>query len=111
MSTQQRGRYAAGEDIKIEFSLPVRSAIRDLEASVHFSDHFDTGVREILNEWSQRKAITVHQFVVAFPAIAEETFRHIHATTDSRAQEAWDALRAQLSERGFAIALTRSSGR
>jgi hypothetical protein len=94
-------------EIKVRFSPEVRSAFADLAAAVHFSEHFDADMRSILQEWAEGKAPTAHSFLTALPLVAEETFRHIHATNDLKAKDAWDEIASQLPEHGFTFAQKR----
>lgn len=90
--------------IELHFSSEVRTALRDLAAAVHFSEHFDEDIRVALQRMAESRSTSVHDFVTAFPVIAEETFRHIHATGDVNAKEAWRTLSAQIPEKGFTLA-------
>jgi hypothetical protein len=94
-------------EIKVRFSPAVVSAFSDLAAAVHFSEHFDADMRNILQEWAAGKVPSAHSVLTAFPLIAGETFRHIHATNDAKAKEAWDEICGQLSEQGFTFAQKR----
>jgi hypothetical protein len=92
----------------MRFSPAVVSAFSDLAAAVHFSEHFDADMRSILQEWAEGKAPSAHSVLTALPLIAGETFRHIHATNDKKAEEAWAEICGQMSEQGFTFAQKRT---
>ena len=94
--------------IEIRFSAEVVRAFRDLEAAVHFSEHFDGDVQAILHSWATGKPQTLHDVLVALPLIAEETFRHIRATDDQHAELAWREVCNQMPEKGFTILQRRA---
>ena len=94
--------------VEIRFSPQVRSAFADLAASVHSSEHFEAGVREILERWAEGKTQSVHSFAIALPLIAENTFAHIHATNDKKAREAWEEICSQIPEQGFTLSQRRT---
>jgi len=93
-------------EIKVSFSPAVKAAFADLAAAVHFSEHFDSGMRRELQEWAAGKELTAHSVILALPTLAGETFRHIQATGDARAQEAWDEISSQIAEKGFTLSST-----
>ena len=93
--------------VTVRFSPRVKAALADLEAAVHFSKHFDGDVYAMVQGWARGKSPTVRDVIVEFPLIARETFRHIHATGDKRAEEAWDDLSSQLFEAGFTLGQQR----
>lgn len=90
------------DGIKVHFSSGVKSALADLEAAVHFSEHFDGDAKAILNSWGH-EAPSIHDVMVALPLIAEETFGHVRATGDKRAEDAWRKLCDQMPEHGFTL--------
>jgi hypothetical protein len=89
----------------------MQAALKDLAASVHFSEHFDPDVQVSLTRLAEGKAKSLHDFLIAIPQIAEETFRHIHATQDERATDAWSAISSQMNENGFSLASIRHSAK
>jgi hypothetical protein len=93
-----------GRDVEIHFSPRVRDALADLAAAVHFSEHFDPGMRGVLQHWADGKTQSLRDVLTAFPIIAEETFSHIHATNDERARDAWREICNQMPEHGFTLA-------
>lgn len=105
MPDSHRGRLDEldARNINVRFSQRVKSALADLDAAVHFSEHFDGDAYAILRDWAKGKAPSVHDVMVALPLIASETFRHIQATGDRRAEEAWDQLCSDMLEHGFAL--------
>jgi hypothetical protein len=89
--------------IEVHLSRDVQQALSDLEAAVHFSEHFDGDIRDILGDWAKGKHPTIHEVLTAFPLIAEETSEHVRMTNDIRAQEAWRELCLKMPERGFEL--------
>jgi len=92
-----------GRSIKVRFSPSVKSALADLDAAVHFSEHFSSDISPILHQWATGKTPTVHEVLTALPLIAEETFQHIRKTGDERAEGAWRGLCNQMNENGYNI--------
>jgi hypothetical protein len=90
-------------NVEIHFSSEVRSAFADLAAAMHFSEHFDGDMLSIVQEWAADKTPSVLDVLTAFPLIAEQTFKHIHATGDQRAEKAWREIGSELLERGFTL--------
>ena len=79
--------------ITVEFAPEVMKALADLDAAVKTSSHFDGDMYAILHEWVTGEAKpTVRDAIVDLPLIADETFRYIQATSDKRAEDAWDQL-------------------
>jgi hypothetical protein len=104
--TARHTSKAAGLDprgVSINFSPEVKSAFRDLAAAVHFSEHFDSDMLAVVQKWGGDKSPSVHDVLIGFPVIAEQTFKHIHAIGDKRAEEAWKAIANELLERGFTL--------
>jgi hypothetical protein len=93
--------------IEIQFSPQMHSAFQDLAAAVHFSEHFDGDMLSVLQDWAAGKRKSVHDILIALPLIAQETFKHIQATGDDRAREAWDEICSQMSEKGFTLTQDR----
>jgi len=89
------------KSIEIHFSTEVQRAFGDLEAAVHFSKHFDGGLQTVLQRWATGAAANIHDVLVILPLLAEETFGHIRATGDERAEDAWREICSQISEKGF----------
>jgi hypothetical protein len=93
--------------VQVHFSKEVRRAFSALAAAVHLSDHFDADMLSVLQDWAAGKKQSVFDVMVAFPAIAKQTFKHIHATGDKRAEQAWGEIGSELLERGFSLARDR----
>jgi hypothetical protein len=91
------------DSIKVTFSPRVKGALGDLDAAVHFSEHFDGDAYAILHDWAKGGAPTVGEVIVALPLIARSTFEHIRATGDKRADDAWHEIGSQLFEQGFKL--------
>lgn len=100
----KRGTENADE-MRVQFSRSVRASFADLAASVHFSNDFDPDILKVVESWANAKEIKVREAFVAFPAIAGEVFRHVHATGDEKAKDAWDAIRNQMPENGFTLSM------
>jgi hypothetical protein len=97
--------------IEVKFSPEVRSGFANLAAAVHFSNHFDEDMRGILEHWATGTRQTVHDLFISFPLIAQETFKHIHATGDKRAAKAWREIGSEMLERGFSLERSRDRGK
>jgi hypothetical protein len=97
--------------IEVHFSEGVKSAFADLAAAVHFSEHFDGDMRDTLEDWVGGKTNSLHAVLISLPSIAEETFRHIRATGDKRAEEAWREICEQIPENGFTLVPYRGRGK
>jgi len=98
--------------VKVRFSPDMKQALSDLAAAVHFSDHFDPEMGEILENWGATgKGSNLHGFLGVLPHIAAETFRHIHATGDKRAEEAWSQISALMMENGYILERDRNHAR
>ena len=108
MSHTRKAAELDARSLTIHFSPGMRRALCDLEAAVHFSEHFDSDIQRILQRWTAGKAQSVHDVLIGLPLIAAETFRHVRATGDERAQEAWSEICNQMPEKGFALALARN---
>ena len=98
-------------EVELRLSEPVRGALADLKAAVHFSKHFDPDVLVALTRISEGKSPSAHDFIISLPTIAEETFRHIQATGDERAREAWSQLGDHMLNQGFQLVSTQQIGR
>ena len=104
------GESSDPRSTRIDFSPEVRSAFRDLAAAVHFSD-FDPLILQTVQEWAGTRKPSVEDVVTSLPVIASETFRHIHATGDEKAREAWSAIGGELLEHGFTMQKNRLRGK
>jgi len=89
--------------VGVQLSPEVRAAFADLAAAVHFSNHFDADVLLTVEDLAAGKQLSVFDVFTAFPLIAEETFKHIQATSDNRAGTAWEKIGMQLLEKGFTL--------
>jgi hypothetical protein len=90
--------------VGVNLSPEVRRALGDLAAAVQFSEHFDGDTLLTLQDLASGKQLSVFDVFTAFPLIAEETFKHIHATGDKLAAAAWHEIGSELLERGFTLA-------
>jgi hypothetical protein len=97
--------------VSIHLSEGVRNAFADLAAAVHFSEHFNGGWVETVKDLAAGKTLSADDFVGSFPMIAEQTFKHIHATGDERAAKAWREIGSELLERGFTLTKDRARGK
>lgn len=94
--------------IEVRLSPALTQAFRDLAAAVHFSKHFDDGILRTVQELAEGKPRSLRGLLISLPSIASETFRHIAATGDERAREAWDDIGAQIVEKeGFTLTKVR----
>lgn len=89
--------------IKVQFSEGARNAFAELAAAVQSSEHFDSDIRENLQNLAKGEPTSVATLIMGFPAIASETFNHIRATGDKRAEAAWDEIGKELWETGFTL--------
>ena len=90
--------------VKVHLSEEARRAFGDLSAAVHFSDHFHPQMLLIVDDFAKGTNFSVEDVITSLPSIAEEVFRHIHATGDERAREAWHSISEALAEHGFTLA-------
>jgi hypothetical protein len=93
--------------VTVHLSPGVQKAFRDLAAAVHFSEHFDGDMRRTLQDLADGKPVSVDDLIGDLPLLAEESFKHIHATGDTRAAAAWHEIGSELLERGFTLAQHR----
>jgi len=85
-------------------------AFADLAAAVHFSEHFDRDIFDVLKGWGDGKKQSLHGVLIALPSIADETLKHIHATGDERAREAWEEIQRKIAEeKGFSLTSPRGA--
>ncbi len=94
--------------IQVHFSPRLTQAFRDLAAAVHFSEHFDNGTLRTVQDFAEGKSTSLHGVMISLPVLATETFKHIEATGDDRAREAWEDISAQMSEKGFTLTRIRT---
>jgi hypothetical protein len=99
------------KSVKLHLSDEAQRAFGDLAAAAHFSDHFDGLILSVVDDLASGKALSVEDFVTALPVIAEETFRHIHATGDDKAASAWRAIAEGFSEHGLTLTSEHRSER
>jgi hypothetical protein len=111
MSHARKASELDPRSVEVKFSPEVRGAFADLAAAVHFSEHFDGDMLGILERWATGTRQTVHDIFISFPLIAEETFKHIHATGDKRAAKAWREIGSEMLEYGFTLEKSRSRGK
>lgn len=93
--------------VVVNFSPEVTKAFGDLAAAVHFSEHFDGEMLKTVEDYAAGKPRSVHDIMTALPAIAEETFKHVHATGDQSAAKAWSNISSEMLESGFTLAAPR----
>jgi hypothetical protein len=96
--------------IEVHFSPEVKNAFADLAAAVHFSKHFDGDILSIVQDWASGKPLSVHSVFISLPLIAAETSRHVRATRDERATEAWREICLKMPEKGFTLTPVRHRG-
>jgi hypothetical protein len=97
--------------ILVSFSPQLTQAFADLAAAVHFSRDFDPAIFETVKEWGEGKKKTLHGVLISLPSIADETMKHIHATGDERAREAWEEIQLKIAEeKGFSLRNSRRAG-
>ena len=92
-----------GDSIKVHFSPRVKSALADLDAAVHFSEHFARTSTRFCMSGQRARLRHAREVMVAVPLIARHTFEHIRKTGDERADDAWHEFSSQLNENGFKL--------
>jgi len=97
--------------VTVRLSPGVQKAFGNLAAAVHFSEHFDGDMRKTLKDLADGKPVSVDDLVGDLPLLAEETFKHIHATGDTRAAAAWHEIGSELLESGFTLVKNRPIGK
>lgn len=102
-SHRDRTKALDPRNIEVRFSPEVRHTLGDLAAAVRPSRHFKADMFGILRQWAEGEPPSVHHVLVSFSLLAEETFKHIRATGDRRAEEAWSDFASAMSERGFTL--------
>jgi hypothetical protein len=111
------GRFSHAEneisarDLRVSFSPAVQDALRSIAVAARRSQHFDQEIYEIVKAWSGEAPITVHDVMIALPAIAGEVARHLSATHDKAMKDAWDELCSRIPENGFTVSQSRRKGR
>jgi hypothetical protein len=96
------------EAVKVHLSDQARQAFADLDATVHFSDHFQPEILLIVQDFAKGADVSIMDVICSLPSIAEQTFRHIHATGDERARKAWrEICHALPEEKGFTLTRER----
>ncbi len=104
VSHSRRSSELDPASILVSFSPQLTQAFADLAAAVHFSQHFDRDIFGIVNDWGQGKTKSLRNVLIALPSIADETLKHIHATGDERAKEAWKQIQLEMAEeKGFSL--------
>lgn len=105
----RKARELDPRGVTVHFPAGVRNAFRDLAAAVHFSDQFDQGTLQTVEDLAAGKALSVEDVIGSLPLLAEHTFKHVHVAGDERAKGAWHAIGDALLEEGFT--LTKWRGR
>jgi hypothetical protein len=111
---QSHEEKLAGMDPKgvlVRFSPEVRRAFGDLATVANSSEHFSAEMASVLQDWAAGAQHSVYDVLTAFPAIAEETFKHIQATGDKRVERMWREIGSELLERGFMLARSRAKSK
>jgi hypothetical protein len=98
-------------EIEVHFSPELAEAFKDLAAAVHFSEHFDPEIRMNLQDLVKNGGGSLRSVLTSLPTFAEETFKHIAATGDERAREAWSNLATQIWERDRFTLTTKTRAR
>ncbi len=98
-------------EIEVHFSPQLTEAFKDLAAAVHFSEHFDPGIRTNLQELAAKGGGSLRSVLTSLPTFAEETYKHIAVTGDERAREAWSNLATQIWERDRFTLTTKTPAR
>ena len=88
----RNGTEIDADTATIQFSPVVVRGFARLEAMIHDSPHFDSDLRENLRQLASGKPFPVHMALTEMALITRETMDHVHATGDTRAQQALDEL-------------------
>ena len=97
---------------QLRLSPAVQDAFRTIAVAAKHSEHFDGDIYEIVKDFSNGKTITVRDFIISMPHIAEEVRNHLSANKDPRVEEAWSDLATQLAETGgFSVSQSRARKR
>jgi hypothetical protein len=107
MSHARKAAEIDARDIKVHFPPAVTSAFGELEAAVRSSEHFDADILRIVQDYAAGKTKSVHSALITIPAIAEEKMKHVRATGDTRAEQAWHEIAVQMNEGGFSLTQER----
>ena len=107
MSHSRRAAQIDANAIKVHFSPAVTSAFGDLEEAVRTSGHFDRDLLRTVQELAAGADKSAHAVLISLPAIAAETMKHVRATGDAKAEQAWNDIAAQMNEQGFSLTQIR----
>lgn len=75
-------------DVSVKFSPEVARNFARLEAFVHDSPHFDSGLLINLQSLASGKAPSLNEIIPEMAQLARETMQHVQATGDTRAADA-----------------------
>jgi hypothetical protein len=99
------------QSVIVEFGPELRRSFGDLADAVRFDENFDADMRSIVEGWAAKGKTSVHDLLAALPVIAAETFKHVQATSNQRAQDAWIDIGIQLAEPDFGLQRPRLRNR
>lgn len=85
-------------NVSVRFSPEVTRKFARLEAFVHGSPHFDSGLLTNLQSLASGKAPCLDEIIPEMAQLASETMRHVEATGDTRAADALSDLTSSLLE-------------
>ena len=95
-------------NVSVRFSPEVVRKFARLEAFVHGSQHFDSGLLINLQSLASGKPPTLDLIIPEIAQLASETMRHVQATGDTRAADAFADLTSSLFEPKAMTALVDS---
>jgi hypothetical protein len=87
-----RAQKIDADTARIQFSPEVVRSFARLEALVHDSTHYAPDLLVNLQELASGKHYPVHMALNEMALITRETMKHVHATGDTRAEQALDDL-------------------
>jgi hypothetical protein len=85
-------------DVSVKFSPEVARKFARLEAFVHDSPHFDSGLLINLQSLASGKSPCLDEIIPGMAQLASETMRHVQATGDTRAADALSDLISSMFE-------------
>jgi hypothetical protein len=75
-------------DIQVRYSPKMRRAFARIEAAVHNSEHFDEGILENLELFTEDRPWSLQDVLNAIATVVHCTMEHVAATHDAKAREA-----------------------
>jgi hypothetical protein len=103
------------DDVQIKFAPEVVRSLARLEAFVHDSEHYDSGLLDTLREMAAGRPVYVQSALTEMALITSETMKHVQATGDKRAEDALfefhSSLMADPASKTCSVLVSKSRGR